>query len=406
MSDLHETDVLIVGGGPAGASLAYLLARNGLSVLLLERHKDFERAFRGEALMPGGRAMVEQMGLAPAFSQVPQAQVREVEMWLGASRLIEITPPGAPDTLPLMISQPHFLQMFCDAASDHSGFELWMGAQFHGFVEQDGRITGAHVHIDGETREVRARLVVGTDGRSSATLKQSGLPAKQIARQDFDVFWARFPFPQALSPDRAFGVISDRALTLGFRNAFGDLQLAAVIDKGGFGDIRARGMDQWVEELAHRMPPYLETHLRDNWDAMTGFTVLNVQANCASTWSRPGFLLLGDAAHTMSPVGAQGINVALRDAVVAANHLVPALRISDTAVDLACLGIQGERMQEIVPCQRQQAALPRLLRSRPYVMGLVRFLAPMVIGQPFVQRRVLPVAQRFINGFTDVTLEV
>ena len=204
----------------------------------------------------------------------------------------------------------------------------------------------------------------------------------------------------------AFGVVADRALTLGFQNPFGDLQIAALIDKGGFGDLRAQGLDQWIEELADRVPPAVGPFLRDNRDKLAGFTVLNVQVNRADEWWRPGVLVIGDAAHTMSPVGAQGVNVALRDAVVAANHLVPALRVSDAAVDFACARTQEERMKEIVPCQALQARPPRLLRSKGLLMRTLRAVAPWLVQLPILQNVITGQADKFIHGITEVHLEV
>ncbi len=406
MTKTIHTDVLVVGGGPAGVALSYLLARNGYGVVLAERHEDFERAFRGEGLMPGGKDVIRQMGLMEAFRSVPQTQVRSMDFWLEGKRVVSIAPDSIPDTLPIMISQPHFLQMMADEAAKFPGFQLWMKANLHGLIEEEGRFVGAHLKVDGEEREIRARLVVGADGRTSATLKLAQLPSKIARKEDFDVFWGRFPWPPSMADGDAFGVVADRALTLGFQNPFGDLQIAALIDKGGFGDLRAHGLDQWIEELADRVPPVVGPFLRDNRDKLAGFTVLNVQVNRADEWWRPGVLVIGDAAHTMSPVGAQGGNVALRDAVVAANHLVPALRVSDAAVDIACARTQEERMKEIVPCQALQARPPRLLRSKGLMMRTLRAVAPWLVQLPILQNAITGQADKFIHGITEVHLEV
>ena len=273
-------------------------------------------------------------------------------------------------------------------------------------IEEGGRIVGAHLKVDGEDQDVRARLIVGADGRSSTTLKLARLPSKAARKEDFDIFWGRFPCPPSMVDGGAFGAIADNALTLGFQNPFGDLQIAAMIDKGGFGDIRAHGLDQWIDALTHRVPPDVGSFLHDHKDELADFTVLNVQVNRAEEWWRPGVLLIGDAAHTMSPVGAQGVNMALRDALVAANHLVPALRGADSALDLACAATQEERMKEIVPCQAAQARPPRLLRSNAMMMRLVRVVAPWLVRAPVVQRAIAGQADRFIHGFGPVHLEV
>jgi len=396
----------VVGGGPVGVALSYLLARNGYGVVLAERHEDFERAFRGEGLMPGGKDVIRQMGLMEAFRSVPQTQVRSMDFWLDGKRVVSIAPDNIPDTLPIMISQPHFLQMMADEAAKFSGFQLWMKANLHGLIEEEGRVVGGHLKVDGAEREVRARLVIGTDGRTSTTLKLAQLPSKIARKEDFDIFWGRFPWPPSMADGDAFGVVADRALTLGFQNPFGDLQIAAMIDKGGFGDLRAHGLDQWIEELAHRVPPDIGPFISEHKEQLAGFTVLNVQVNRAEEWWRPGILLLGDAAHTMSPVGAQGVNMALRDAVVAANHLVPALRGTDSERDQACAATQDERMEEIVPCQALQARPPRLLRSNAMMMRLVRGIAPWLVRAPLVQKAIVGQADKFVHGFRQVRLEV
>ena len=185
------------------------------------------------------------------------------------------------------------------------------------------------------------------------------------------------------------------------------LQLGWVILKGHFGELRAQGMPQWLEEMANQVTPELATSLRRHRDSVERPFLLDVVSDCVERWSAPGCLLLGDAAHTMSPVGGQGINVALRDALVCSNHLIPVLMapaVNKNRLDQALLAIEVERLPEIERIQRLQAMPPRLVLAREWWGEPLRRSVAWLAQRSLVQRLALRQVQSFLNGVTSVRL--
>ncbi len=209
----------------------------------------------------------------------------------------------------------------------------------------------------------------GADGRHAATVKHSGFP-EQFTAQGYDVLWLKVPYPDGY-PDRATAVsiiMPSRTCvsTVAFPTADGQLQVGFFIRKGSYAALRARGSEQWtgeLEELIGGLPAYLADHLRAHREAVAGATLLNVVCGRLTEWTAPGLLLIGDAAHPMSPSGGQGVNIALRDALVAANHLCPVLTAGGdpSAIDAAARRVRDERWPEIVAVQKVQDNQARVL---------------------------------------------
>jgi 2-polyprenyl-6-methoxyphenol hydroxylase-like FAD-dependent oxidoreductase len=223
-------------------------------------------------------------------------------------------------------------------------------------------VVGLRADVGGVPREYRADLVIGADGRHSVTRKH-GHFAELTVPQSFDILWAKVPFPES-GLDRATLVAQmGRGQTaLALPTADGQLQVGFVITKGSAAALKARGTEAWTEELIGRLPPFLAAHLRNHRAAVARAVLLNVVCGRLTTWTAPGLLLIGDAAHPMSPVGGQGLNVALRDALVAANHLGPVLSAGGSAeeLDAAARRVQEERWPEIVAVQEMQQKQARL----------------------------------------------
>jgi len=398
--------VVIVGAGPAGASLAFLLARRGVGVTLLERQTDFAREFRGEGLMPSGVEALGAMGLGAALDALPQTRIETLDVFRGARRLMRIAPRdlGAPG--PRIVSQPALLEMLVGEAGRFPGFRLERGVTVRDLVRQDGRVTGVRLDAAAGSHEVRGDLVIGADGRASVLRARAGLRAEQ-AEQAFDIVWCKVAQPAFLDRGTARVYLGRGHFALLFPSYDGRLQIGWVIDKGSFGDLRRLGIEGWVEEMAHHVSPDLAAHLRAERGAITHPFVLDVVCDRLARWTLPGLLLLGDAAHPMSPVGAQGINIALRDALVAANHLGPALArgAPPAEVDAAAERVVAERAPEVTEIQRLQQAPPRLLFAPAWWSGLVlgAFL-PLLARTGIVARVAGPVFRRFANGVTTVRL--
>jgi len=400
------TRFVIVGAGPAGTMLAFLLARRGARVSLLERHTDFEREFRGEVLMPSGVAAFEQVGLGHVIAEQPASRPRTFELWRANRRLMRLSLADLlGDDLPRAISQPLLLEAVCREAAAYEGFRLQQGFGVRRFVEEAGRVAGV---VDDEGRRHDADLVIGADGRYSVLARQAGF-ARTSVPQTFDIVWCKLPLPEHESDGESTLRVwlGNRHFALAYRTYDERLQLAWVIDKGAYGDLKRQGMKSWVAELAaHLSGPWGE-HVRANLQWLERAFLLSVTCDRVDTWTRPGLLVIGDAAHPMSPVGAQGLNIALRDAVVAANHLEPLVRREGSAdaaaLDAAAERVAAERLPEVRAIQAAQQGPPELLfsgtlRSRLFVDRVL----PMAVRMGFARRFLRENVQRFAFGVGEV----
>jgi 2-polyprenyl-6-methoxyphenol hydroxylase-like FAD-dependent oxidoreductase len=380
--------VVIVGAGPAGMTLAYLLARRGVGVTVLETHHDFARAFRGEGLQQSGIDAFRQMGLGERLDALPHIELRFFEIYLRGKLLVRTAAAVFGRDRARLVSQPAVLQLLADEAGKHPGFRLDFGVTMRDFLREGGRVVGVRASAADGSREHRADLVVGADGRHAATRKHSGFP-ELAAPQNYDVLWLKVPYPDGY-PDRTTAVteIGSHHPAMAFPTADGQLQAAFAIPKGGLAALRARDPDVWTEELIAALPAYLADHLRAHRQAVAGATLLNVVCGRLTEWSSPGLLLIGDAAHPMSPVGGQGLNIALRDALVAANHLCPVLQAGadPAAVDAAARRVREERWPEIVAVQRMQANQARMLFAPDgWTARLAHRLLPLLLRTGLVQ---------------------
>ena len=400
--------VIVVGAGPAGASLAYLLASRGIETTLLERQRDFAREFRGEVLMPSGLEAIDQMGLSGELDCVETSAMQNVEIYMNAKRFVsvELEPDAVDGRRPAAVSQPGMLEMLVAEASKHSCFELVRGASVKGVVRTDDRVSGVRVRSEEGERMIDADIVIGADGRASAVRKHAGMRVRH-AEPPMDIVWGKLPCPPDYRGVR--GYLGRGHLLVAYRSWDDQLQLAWVILKGTFGEIRGRGVEHWITEIADFVTPDLAEHLRTHASAVEKPFLLDSASDCVESWSTPGALVIGDAAHTMSPVGGQGLNVALRDAIVAANHLVPLLvapLLDTAALDAALVAIERERMAEIAPIQRLQAVPPRLALNRAWWGEPLRHLLGQFVSTSFGQSIAMSRLSIFTKGVTDVTLEV
>jgi 2-polyprenyl-6-methoxyphenol hydroxylase-like FAD-dependent oxidoreductase len=401
---------IVVGAGPAGAALAFLLARRGLGVTLLERQTDFAREFRGELLLPGGLEALEQMGLFDALEDVPHVGFDALELFVNGRRRarVEVDPAVFGRLSPRWMSQPALLEMLCARAARQPGFRLERGATVRGLLEAEGRVVGVRFLSGSGERELRGDLVIGADGRSSVVRRRAGLPEAHDPIP-MDVVWFKLPLPDYARRERVLrGYLGHGHLLIAAPIHDGHLQVAWIIRKGSFGELRERGLGEWIETMAGHVSPDLGSHLRAHRDDAVEPFLLWTVADRVLAWSRPGLLVIGDAAHTMSPVGAQGLNIALRDAVVAANHLVPPLEsgAGPAALDAAARAVQAEREPEVTRIQRLQARPPRLVfNSSLWARLAVRWLVPLLAAQ--IRRgRAGAFFGRLAFGATEVRLRV
>ncbi|HEX4413565.1 MAG TPA: FAD-dependent oxidoreductase [Lacipirellulaceae bacterium] len=355
--------VLIVGAGPAGMALAYLLARRGINVTVLETHHDFARAFRGEGLQMSGIDAIHQMGLGERLDRIPYVEARTIAMYVRGKLVVRTDAAKMGRANVRLVPQSALLESIAEAAGTFPSFRLERGVAVRELVRENGRVVGVRAGAGAEAREYRADLVIGADGRNAVTRKQSGL--KELSSpQSFDILWFKVPYTETY-PDRGTAMVDvgEKRIGLAFPTADNHLQAGFIIRKGEYAALRARGAEQWTEELIAGLPAFLGDHLRAHRNLVAAATLLDVICGRMIEWTVPGLLLIGDAAHPMSPVGGQGVNIALRDALVAANHLVPTLLAGSDGVtiDSAAQRVRDERWPEIVAAQDMQQHQARMM---------------------------------------------
>lgn len=372
------TQVVIVGAGPAGAALALLLGQRGISVKLVEAARTFRRSFRGEGLMPSGLDALEQMGLSAVLDRVPHRALDAWEFWLNQQLLFRVAEPIEPGGKPCtLVSQTALLEAIIEHAKTHPSFELVQGTPVQDLLWQGERVAGIKLS-DG--RELVADLVIGTDGRNSVVRQKAGLALEQQS-QSFDILWFKLAdHPRFESENVFYSILQDRNALGLFRSSEGELQVGWALRQAEQVDWK---QINWPEQLAATSPDWLAEHFRQNADTLEGPILLSVVVGRCPRWSQSGMLLLGDAAHPMSPIRAQGINMALRDVMVTANHLVPVLQAGAelAAIDATLLNIQRDREPEIIrvqKLQRQEAAQADLLEHSAFLRWGASQFAPFV----------------------------
>jgi 2-polyprenyl-6-methoxyphenol hydroxylase-like FAD-dependent oxidoreductase len=404
--------ILIVGAGPAGATLAYTLAARGVAVTLLERQHDFAREFRGEGLMPSGVEALGQCGLGELLREVPHSEPDAIALYRDGklaleARVSDVLPAGG--ARPLIVSQPHLLEAIVARASEQQRFTFLRGAAVRDLLRgARGRVCGVRAEHGGGSRELEARLVIGADGRASAVRRRGGFAVREIGAP-LDVVWTKLPWPECFGSAPAVrAYVGNGHLLLAIPAPDGLLQIAWVIRKGSFGALRSRGAEEWVREMAAHVSPDLAEHLRARAGEITRPFLLDAETDRVLGWAKPGVLLIGDAAHTMSPVGAQGLNLALRDAVVAANQLVPPLLAGagDAELDAAAARIEPERGPEIDAIQAFAQRPPRIVMGSFRGAELVRAAVIALLGSPLGRFAARRLGGQLLGGVREVKLAV
>ena len=318
-----STQCVIAGGGPAGMILGYLLARAGIDVIVLEKHKDFLRDFRGDTIHPSTLELIGELGLLDAFLARPHDEVREVTAEIGNDRFVVGDFTQLPTRCKFMVQMPQweFLDFIAEEARRLATFHLFMEAEVIELLARTRRIMGVKVRTPDSEGDITANLVVGADGRHSIVRAKAGLKVRDIGAP-FDVLWMRLP-AEAGDPRQPVARIAAGGLFI-MLNRRDYWQCALVIPKGGFETLKVEGLGSFRERLRN-----VAGFARDRVEAITSFDdikLLTVSIDRLLRWSRPGLLCIGDAAHAMSPVGGVGINLAIQDAVAAANIIAPILR--------------------------------------------------------------------------------
>jgi 2-polyprenyl-6-methoxyphenol hydroxylase-like FAD-dependent oxidoreductase len=368
--------VIIAGGGPAGMMAGYLFARAGLRVTVLEKHEDFFRDFRGDTVHPSTMEILAELGLLDRFLARPYNPIRTAEIsWNGRLMQIgDLTHLKMRAPFIAMMPQWHFLDFLRDEAAVFPHFELRMEAQAESYLDEGGRVAGVRL-ASGE--ELRAVLTIAADGRGSGVRQM--LPLEDLGAP-IDVFW--IPVPKDKPGTALRGAVQGYRLIVMIDR--GDYwQCAFVIAKGGGDAVKARGIEAFRDDLRTVAPdlPNLDAAIPD-WDHVA---LLSVSLDRLTQWWRPGLLAIGDAAHAMSPVGGIGINLAIQDAVCAANVLAAPM-VRGEAIDPYLQRVQSRRMLPTRIIQGAQRAVHQ------------RILKPLIEGTMKVPEKP-PLPLRLLNRF-------
>jgi 2-polyprenyl-6-methoxyphenol hydroxylase-like FAD-dependent oxidoreductase len=317
------TTCCITGGGPAGMMLGFLLARAGVNVVVLEKHADFFRDFRGDTIHPSTLELMYELGLLDEFLKLPHQKVERLTAQIGDERvrMIDLTHLPTHCKYIALMPQWDFLNFIAAQGRRYPGFDLRMRTEATDLIEEDGRVVGLRAKSpDGEV-VIRADLVVGADGRHSTVRDQAGLKSDNYGAP-MDVLWFRLA-QKPTDESETFGHIEAGSMLVMLDR--GDYwQCAYVIPKGGIERVKAAGLDAFRGRVVE-LSPFLADRIGElkSWDDVK---LLSVTVDRLRQWWRPGLICIGDAAHAMSPIGGVGINLAVQDAVAAANRLAAPLK--------------------------------------------------------------------------------
>jgi 2-polyprenyl-6-methoxyphenol hydroxylase-like FAD-dependent oxidoreductase len=379
------TQCCIVGGGPAGMMLGFLLARSGVKSVVLEKHEDFLRDFRGDTVHPSTLSVMDELGLLDEFLKLPHQKLSRIAAQFGEERveIADFSHLPVRSRFIAFMPQWDFLNFLAAQGKRYPAFTVHMRAEATGLIEEGGRVVGVHAIVDGNPQDIRADLVVGADGRHSIVRDGAGLPLRALGAP-IDVLWFRL----ARRPNDARQALGrfDRGSILVLLDRGDYWQCAYVIAKGTADSLKRAGIAEFRARIANLMPILADrVHELGSVDDLK---LLSVAVERLEKWWKPGLLCIGDAAHTMSPIAGVGINIAVQDAVAAANLLAAPLkegRLKESDLE----AVQARRRWPVRATQAIQVFLqnrmiaPTLAGTRPLRPPWV---ARLLNAVPFLRR--------------------
>jgi 2-polyprenyl-6-methoxyphenol hydroxylase-like FAD-dependent oxidoreductase len=379
MAETVTTDCCIAGGGPAGMMLGFLLARAGIDVVVLEKHKDFFRDFRGDTIHPSTLELMHELGLLDEFLKVAHQEVSRLTFQVGAERILMVDFRHLPTRCKFVALMPQwdFLDFIAKQGKRYPHFHLRMETEATDLIFDGDHVTGLRATTPAGGLEIRAALVVGCDGRHS-TVRQSAKLEVEDVGAPIDVLWFRLSRKAGDTEETGGHMEAGKMLVSLNRGDY--WQCAYVIPKGGIETVKREGLAAFRDRVSE-----IEPFLKDRVGELKSFDdikLLTVAIDRLPQWHRPGLLCIGDAAHAMSPVGGVGVNLAVQDAVAAANILAEPLRAGAvTAAHLAAVQRRRsfpmrviQRMQVIVQNKLLSPALASRERPKPpFVMRLIQW---------------------------------
>ena len=385
MTQALKTQCCIAGGGPAGMMLGFLLARSGVDVIVLEKHGDFLRDFRGDTIHPSTLELMHELGLLDEFLQRPHQELKEIDAQIGNEtvRLGDFTHLPTKCKFLALMPQWDFLNFLVEQGKRYPGLHVRMKSEVTGLIEENGRVVGVETKTADGPLRIRAALTVGADGRHSIVRERAGLQIMDLGAP-MDVLWMRIR-RHAGDPEQTLGhVESGRIFIMINREDY--WQCAFIIPKGAADEIRQRGIEQFRNNIVSLEPFFKDRvgELRD-WNDVS---LLTVKVDRLRRWWRPGLLCIGDAAHAMSPVGGVGINLAIQDAVAAANILAVKLSTGSVA-DSDLQAVEDRRTFPTRATQRLQ-----IIIQNGVIRRVLRSTKPFTVPVPLKIVQHLPVLQR------------
>lgn len=359
MTDIRTT-CCVAGGGPAGMMLGFLLARAGVDVVVLEKHADFLRDFRGDTIHPSTLEVMDELGLLDEFLKLPHQEARHLSGMIGDTpiRIADFSHvPGRCKFIALM-PQWDFLNFMAAHGKRYPSFDLRMCAEVTDLVEENGRIVGLRATTPDGALTVRSALVIGADGRTSVVRERAGLTVEDIGAP-MDVLWMKLSRRPSDGEEPLGRMDAGRIMVMLDRGDY--WQCAYVIPKGAADEIKAQGLDAFRSAIVS-VAPQMHDRVQEltSWDDVK---LLTVKIDRLTQWHRPGLLCIGDAAHAMSPIGGVGVNLAIQDAVAAANRLAAPLR-AGTVSDDDLAAVQRRRTFPTRATQRLQVLIQNNILSR------------------------------------------
>lgn len=346
-----EADVCIVGAGPGGALLGYLLAKNGISTIVLERHTGIDKEFRGEHLNQDGEQVLKKYNL---FDQVKRAGLlfmERIEYWHHGNVIKTVTPADGEQHLGIHVPQRNLLSALIQQSTPYKDYKLMMGTKVTELLfSKNGSVNGLKAIKGDEEVIITCKIVVGADGRFSTVRRLAEIPFTTI-KHGYDLLWAKIPSPKGWEPTIKNALVGDKQLAL-FTQAGGFIQIGWNIAEDSYPTIKKQSFAPFIEQVSKAFPELTET-VRQHIQSWNDFILLKVQSCQCPVWAKDGVVIFGDAAHTMSPTGAFGINCALLDADVLADVIFEALDKQDVSA-AQLRKVERVRRADIEKLQKQQ----------------------------------------------------
>lgn len=347
---MQAVDICVVGAGPGGALASYLLAQKGFSVLLVERTNQSNKAFRGEHVNEEGERILKQYGFFDEIEARGLLRMEQIEYWHNGELVKMILADPAVGHLGIHVPQSHLLDVLLEHAMKLPNMTYSDQTKLVSLLQNEhGAYTGVEIERNGVREKVATKLIVGADGRFSTVRKLAQLKAPRV-KHGYDVLWARIPAPADWIPSIKMALVDDQQLSI-FTQTNGFIQIGWNIPEGSYASLRKQSFEPFIEQLVEAFPELTDT-VRTHIRSWSDFVLLDVFSALADDWGHDGVILIGDAAHTMTPTGAFGLNCSLRDAEIVAQLLTPDQM--ETFGQLNCAAARKKEVAKIQAFQREK----------------------------------------------------